>query len=64
VECRVHFLRRPYLPDPKDDLMLELALAGGAGVINTHNLRDFKGAESLGIAAMTPDAFLARINKP
>ena len=30
VECRIHFLWRPHLPDPKDDLILELALAGGA----------------------------------
>jgi len=62
VECRIHFLWRPYLQDPKDDLVLELALAGAAEVIITHNLRDFKGVQSLGIAAMTPNAFLARID--
>lgn len=41
VECRIHFLWRPHLPDAKDDLILELALAGGASFIITHNLRDF-----------------------
>ncbi len=62
VECRIHFLWRPYLPDPKDDLVLELALAGEAGVIVTHNLQDFRGVEALGIAAMIPNAFLARMS--
>ncbi len=63
VECRIHFLWRPYLPDSKDDLVLELALAGAAGVIITHNLRDFKGVASMGIAVMTPDAFLSTIEE-
>ena len=58
VECRIHFLWRPHLPDLKDDLVLELALAGGAPYIITHNIRHFRGAESLGIRAVTPDEFL------
>lgn len=59
VECRIHFLWRPHLPDPKDDLVLELALAGGAPFIVTHNARDFYGAKELGIRAVTPDDFLS-----
>jgi putative PIN family toxin of toxin-antitoxin system len=58
-ECRIHFLWRPHLPDPKDDLVLELALAGGASFIITHNTRDFRGVDALGIRAVTPDEFLA-----
>ena len=58
VECRIHFLWRPHLPDPKDDSVLELALAGGAPFIITHNTRHFRGAEALGIRAVTPDQFL------
>ncbi len=58
VECRIHFLWRPHLPDPKDDLVLELALAGNAPFIITHNTKDFRGMESLGIRAVTPDEFL------
>ena len=58
LECRIHFLWRPHLPDPKDDLILELALAGNAPFIVTHNTRDFRGVESLGIRAVTPDEFL------
>jgi putative PIN family toxin of toxin-antitoxin system len=58
VECRIHFLWRPHLPDPKDDSVLELALAGGASFIVTHNTRHFCNADSLGIRAVTPDQFL------
>lgn len=59
VECRIHFLWRPHLPDPKDDLVLELALAGNAFYIITHNTRDFEGVKTLGIQAVTPDDFLS-----
>ncbi len=58
IECRIHFLWRPYLPDPKDDSVLELALAGGAAFIITQNIRHFRRAEALGIRAVTPDEFL------
>ena len=64
VECPIYFLWRPYLPDPKDDLLLELALASGANFIVTHNTRDFQGAESLGIRAVTPDEFLTILAAP
>jgi putative PIN family toxin of toxin-antitoxin system len=59
VECRIHFLWRPQLPDPKDDMLLELALAGSAQFIVTYNLRDFAGVEAYGIRAVTPDNFLS-----
>lgn len=62
IECRIHFLWRPHLPDPKDDLVLELALAGGAGFIITHNSRDFQGVEALGIRVVTPDDFLGIVS--
>lgn len=61
MECRVHFLWRPYLPDPKDDLVLEVALAGGASFIITHNLRDFAGVDSFGIRPVTPAQFLTEM---
>jgi predicted nucleic acid-binding protein len=64
IECRIHFLWRPRLPDPKDDLVLELALAGGAQFIITYNIRDFQGLDSFGIQAVTPGAFLSIITAP
>jgi predicted nucleic acid-binding protein len=53
----VHFLWRPFLKDPEDDFILELAFAAGAGYIITHNVRDFAGSDQLGIAIVTPGDF-------
>lgn len=58
------FLWRPWLPDPQDDLVLEVALAGGASHIVTHNIRDFAGTDQLGITAVTPDQFLKQLKSP
>ena len=54
----IHFLWRPFLPDPRDDMVLELAFAAGSRYIITHNVKDFSGSEQLGIAALTPREFL------
>jgi len=61
MECRIYFLWRPRLPDPKDDLILELALAASAPIIVTHNTRHFEGVDSLGIRAVTPGDFLGML---
>ena len=54
----VHFLWRPLLPDPKDDMVLEAAAGAGCQWIVTFNIRDFQAASSLGIGAVTPAGFL------
>jgi len=59
----IFFLWRPGLPDANDDLILELAVAAGCRYIVTHNLRDFRGTEKWGIAAVTPSDFLKLIEK-
>ena len=59
----VFFRWRPALPDPDDDLILELAVAGSCRYIVTHNLRDFRGMENWGIAAVTPGDFLKLMKK-
>jgi predicted nucleic acid-binding protein len=54
----IHFLWRPFLPDPDDDMVLELAFASGSQYIVTHNVRDFHGSSTLGVTALTPGSFL------
>jgi putative PIN family toxin of toxin-antitoxin system len=54
----IFYLWRPFLSDPRDDLVLELAVEANAGFILTHNLRDFAGAEQFGVEALSPGAFL------
>lgn len=57
----VFFLWRPFLPDPKDDLVLEVAVASGSSAIITYNLRDFAGIERFNLRALKPADFLAEI---
>jgi len=58
---KIYFLWRPYLPDPKDDHLLELAIASGTKLIVTHNTKDFKGVEEFGIRSMAPQRILEEI---
>jgi putative PIN family toxin of toxin-antitoxin system len=54
----VHFLWRPYLRDPDDDMVLECAVASGSKFIVTHNTKDFVGIENLKLQAIKPMDFL------
>ena len=58
---QIHFLWRPVLRDPQDDMVLELAVEAGSDCIVTHNGRDFGGAAQFGIRVLSPLAFLRRI---
>jgi putative PIN family toxin of toxin-antitoxin system len=55
---KIHFLWRPYLPDPKDDMVLEIGVAARCDAIITFNVRDFASAERFGIRIVTPKQFL------
>jgi putative PIN family toxin of toxin-antitoxin system len=58
---RIFFLWRPLLPDPKDDLVLEVAVAAECEAVVTYNLRHFAGAEQFGIQVLEPGPFLRDI---
>ena len=54
----VHFRWRSSLPDPGDDMILELAVASQSSSIVTFNARDFTGTQAFGITACSPREFL------
>lgn len=52
---QLHFLWRPQLKDPADEMVLETAVNGRADRLVTFNLRHLKAAaEQFGIRALTP----------
>lgn len=59
----VHFLWRPTLRDPRDEFILELAVASASHAIVTHNVRDFRGADAFGIRVATPAVFLRLVEE-
>ena len=59
----IFFLWRPFLPDPSDDLVLEVAVAGGCDAIITYNKRHFKNVEKFGLRILDPKEFLAKIGE-
>jgi putative PIN family toxin of toxin-antitoxin system len=58
---QIFFLWRPFLTDPKDDMLLELAVAARCQSIVTYNVRDFAGTEMFGISVLEPGPFLSGI---
>jgi len=56
----IFFLWRPYLKDPKDDLVLEVAVESESKVIVTYNKKDFSNIEKFGIKILTPKEFLEK----
>jgi putative PIN family toxin of toxin-antitoxin system len=60
---QIYYLWRPQLKDPRDDMLLELAVTAGCQYIVTYNLDDFKAIEKFGITAITPKQFLEMIGE-
>lgn len=60
----VHFLWRPQLADPADELVLEAAVNGRAQAIVTHNVRHFlRAAREFGVQVITPAELLERMKE-
>lgn len=58
---RIHYLWRPFLPDPGDDMVLELAFEARCDYIVTFNTRDFRGCDQLGVGVTPPREFLEQL---
>ena len=61
IHHQIFFLWRPYLPDPKDDMVLELAVTAQCDSIVTYNSRDFRGIDKFGLTTISPASFLKKI---
>lgn len=57
----VYFLWRPCLPDAKDDMVLELAVAAQVPCIVSFNAKDFGPASRFGIEVLTPKIMLEEL---
>ena len=60
---QIFFLWCPFLRDPKDDMVLELAVKAGCQSIITYNTRDFAGVEQFGLSLLEPSELLRLIGK-
>ena len=59
-----HFLWRPQLRDPNDEMVLEAAVNGRAEALVTFNVRDYGTAASqFGVEVLLPREAIARIRR-
>ncbi|HXR35980.1 MAG TPA: putative toxin-antitoxin system toxin component, PIN family [Candidatus Binataceae bacterium] len=59
-----HFLWRPQLRDPDDEMVLEAAVNGRADILVTFNMKDFGDAPlRFGIEVLLPRETMARIKR-
>jgi putative PIN family toxin of toxin-antitoxin system len=56
---QIFYLWRPFLKNPLDDLVLEVAVESQSEYIVTFNKKDFSGIERFGIKVVTPQEFMA-----
>jgi len=59
----VFYLWRPLSPDANDDMVAEVAVAGSADVIVTHNARDFAAVRRFGIDVTSPGESLLTLSR-
>lgn len=59
----VYYLIRPFLSDPGDEFIMELAVASASEYLVTHNRDDFRDAGRFGVGVVTPGEFLRIIGE-
>ena len=57
----IYYLWHPFLPDPKDDHVLELAVASQVKEIVIFNVKDFKNIDKFGVKIISPKRLLEEI---
>ena len=62
-KIKIFYLWRPFLKDPRDDMVLELAVTANCDTIVTFNKRDFGDVDEFGIMVLTPQEFLKEIGE-
>jgi predicted nucleic acid-binding protein len=61
---RIHYLWRPQLRDPSDEMVLEVAVNGRAELLVTFNRRDYGNVPArFGVEVMTPREAVKRMRK-
>jgi len=61
VAHEIYYIWRPFLSDPDDDMILEVAVASRSAAIVTFNKHDFRGCERFGLRLLTPAELLQEI---
>ncbi|MFH1037342.1 MAG: putative toxin-antitoxin system toxin component, PIN family [PVC group bacterium] len=60
---KICYLWRPFLNDPKDDMVLELAVSAHCDYIVTYNRKDFQDIDDFGIRVINAREFLKKIGE-
>lgn len=60
---KIFYLWRPYLKDPKDDMILELAVESECDYIISFNKKNFKGIDKFNLEVITPKEILRKIGE-
>ena len=60
---KIFYLWRPFLRDPNDDMVLEVAVEAQCTYIVTCNTRDFAGVEQFELRTLTPGEFLTLLQE-